>query len=778
MPKLPEISTDNALGALVLFAGGFLAVVAEGLRETFSGSDFTPLRDITGWGWPFLAVALFGCFRVARIEGANGTAVRIAIGSFMLALAGTLTQAHATPGLILALASVGTIVMFRGVILYFRGRIDIAPGPHEGGLTVIAAIWVGATMFLLDPEAALYIAAFGVLAARGLPAMSEFSARFDAWLARVTKRTAPAPVAPAEADDPGPKFASADAKVIAKIVRFLSANFPRDAEDMFCLRVQKAPAFNTYFFATNAQFNFAKVQTRLDSLSSFLGLDENTVNVVPTGLMREDDDPDGGIMVQVAREFDDRDVVWYDALLKRSGHLVADRPYAAVVGVDMFGRPVVVDLDDPVAPHLLVSGGTASGKTSVTSAIFTQLLDKNSPKDFRMIYIDPKGVDGRQFEDLPHLLFPVALGPDQVLPAIKKAREVLNARMGTFPKGINDIQTFRRVHPDVLMPSVVIYIDEAAAVGGSAMADKKVKEAYDKDIQIIATQGRSYGVWLVLALQRPSSENLSMAVRSQMNQRLTFRLAAPTESVMVLDDNRALSLGGRGDGYYTLAGRPASRFAGAYLPGSVDPRHPGATVLSELDRITTKYGGPNNFDRAGLEAAKARGETLTAEVSAEHTGKIENREWFMVRGWLDTIDARLPEYVAEYEARRDAAQAQNLRADPAINNPHDARMPLAGSDIVEAATARVPSGYPMADPLTGSEIDEMVRAKFKLPFTKGKFALSRNALHDEVRGYAAHGFDPDAASLPVGPEAGIGAEDPAPVDVSALFQQVADATEK
>ena len=78
-----------------------------------------------------------------------------------------------------------------------------------------------------------------------------------------------------------------------------------------------------------------------------------------------------------------------------------------VLGKEASGKPLVADLTK--MPHLLVAGSTGSGKTVCINAIIASLCYHSSPEDVRFIMVDPKIVEMKVYNDLPHILIRLLL---------------------------------------------------------------------------------------------------------------------------------------------------------------------------------------------------------------------------------------------------------------------------------------------------------------------------------------------------------------------------------
>ncbi|MDE2308758.1 MAG: DNA translocase FtsK 4TM domain-containing protein, partial [Xanthomonadaceae bacterium] len=112
-----------------------------------------------------------------------------------------------------------------------------------------------------------------------------------------------------------------------------------------------------------------------------------------------------------------KQIVYLSEILRSDRYDQLKSPLALALGKDIGGKPVVVDLGK--MPHLLVAGTTGSGKSVAVNAMVLSLLYKASPKDVRMIMIDPKMLELSVYEGIPHLLAPVVTDMKEAANALR-----------------------------------------------------------------------------------------------------------------------------------------------------------------------------------------------------------------------------------------------------------------------------------------------------------------------------------------------------------------------
>ena len=269
-----------------------------------------------------------------------------------------------------------------------------------------------------------------------------------------------------------------------------------------------------------------------------------------------------------------------------------------VLGKEASGRPLVADLTK--MPHLLVAGSTGSGKTVCINAIIASLCYHSSPEDVRFIMVDPKIVEMKVYNDLPHMLIPVVTDPKKVPGALKWLLIEMERRYQIFSKiGVRNIAGFNAKIlkdkaekekallldaemtpeeraalnsievprdddaleiPENKLPYIVCIIDELADLMMVAQAD------VETGIARLAQLARAAGIHLIIATQRPSVNVITGVIKANLPSRISFRVASYRDSQTILDGKGAEALIGKGDMLFIPPGSSTfARAQGAFV---------------------------------------------------------------------------------------------------------------------------------------------------------------------------------------------------------------------
>jgi len=229
------------------------------------------------------------------------------------------------------------------------------------------------------------------------------------------------------------------------------------------------------------------------------------------------------------------------------------------VGKDISGMPIVANLDK--MPHLLIAGQTGSGKSVMINAVLTSLLYRNSPSDLKLILVDPKQVELKPYDDIPHLLTPVITEPEKCISALKWAVAEMERRYRELAEmHKRNINEYNAVKQEAGMPYIVIVIDELAEL--MMMAARDVESLVVR----IAQKARAVGIHLVLATQRPSVDVITGLIKANIPARVAFTTASQVDSRTIIDQVGAEKLLGQGDMLFLTAEMPKpKRIQGAFI---------------------------------------------------------------------------------------------------------------------------------------------------------------------------------------------------------------------
>ncbi|MCZ6882870.1 MAG: DNA translocase FtsK 4TM domain-containing protein, partial [Gammaproteobacteria bacterium] len=306
-----------------------------------------------------------------------------------------------------------------------------------------------------------------------------------------------------------------------------------------------------------------------------------------------------------------RELVVLSEILRSSSFDKSQSPLTLALGKDISGNAVVADLAK--MPHLLVAGTTGSGKSVAINAMLLSLLYKATPKEVRLILIDPKMLELNIYEGIPHLIAPVVTDMKEAANALRwcvaemERRYRLMASLGVrnisgYNRKINEARQAGRsikdplfdkkqllLNPDAepeeleTLPYIVVVVDEFADM--MMVVGKKVEEL----IARLAQKARASGVHLLLATQRPSVDVITGLIKSNIPTRIAFQVSSKVDSRTILDQMGAETLLGHGDMLYLPPGTSVPvRIHGAFVDD-----HEVHAVIEAIK----KSGKPNYIDK-------------------------------------------------------------------------------------------------------------------------------------------------------------------------------------
>jgi S-DNA-T family DNA segregation ATPase FtsK/SpoIIIE len=309
------------------------------------------------------------------------------------------------------------------------------------------------------------------------------------------------------------------------------------------------------------------------------------------------------------------------------------------LGRDLEGKPVVADLAK--MPHLLIAGATGTGKSVTINTIITSLVYRHTPRELRLLMVDPKMVELSMYNALPHLRHKVVTNNHDAAAVLKWAVYEMNRRYELLQaNGARNLADFNRkveegkplrnpprpkvtlvtisaeaadtppepvseeTYTEGVVPMIVIVIDELADLMMTVQGE------VETPLAMLAQKARAIGIHLILATQRPSVNVITGLIKANFPSRIAFRVASKVDSRTILDQNGAEALLGNGDMLFLPPGKSEPmRLQGAYI-GTEDS-----------ERVMEWYVARREARRVAVQTAAAEADILEMVRAQEGEGE-------------------------------------------------------------------------------------------------------------------------------------------------------------
>ena len=256
------------------------------------------------------------------------------------------------------------------------------------------------------------------------------------------------------------------------------------------------------------------------------------------------------------------------------------------IGKDITGNTQIIDLVK--TPHLLIAGATGSGKSVCVNALICSILYKRNPDQVRLLLIDPKIVELKLYNGIPHLLTPVITEPKRAFQALQYCIYIMEQRYALLDgMGVRDIRSYnkkiiRNRIATKKLPYIVVVVDEFADL--IATSGKELESILAR----LAAMARAVGIHLVLATQRPSIDVITGLIKANIPSRIAFMVSNKIDSRIILDTAGADKLLGQGDMLFSSAWDPSlTRIQGAFLSD---------TEVESVTEYVKSLGEPDYID--------------------------------------------------------------------------------------------------------------------------------------------------------------------------------------
>lgn len=282
----------------------------------------------------------------------------------------------------------------------------------------------------------------------------------------------------------------------------------------------------------------------------------------------------------------ERAIVSFKELIDTDHPSFRKQAVPVVLGKDITGEAQIMDLAK--TPHLLIAGSTGSGKSVCVNSLILSILFKRSPQEVRMILIDPKIVELKLYNDIPHLLTPVITEPKKAFQALQYCLCEMERRYALLDgMGVREITSYNKriVERNIAtekLPYIVVIIDEFADL--MATTGKELESTVAR----LAAMSRAVGIHLVLATQRPSIDVITGLIKANIPSRIAFMVASKMDSRIIIDQVGAEKLLGKGDMLYASATDP--------FPVRIQGTFVSDNEVENVVEFVKQYGEPDYID--------------------------------------------------------------------------------------------------------------------------------------------------------------------------------------
>ncbi len=339
---------------------------------------------------------------------------------------------------------------------------------------------------------------------------------------------------------PSNKAHSVDESELDGKIKFLIEKLAHFKIDGDVVRTYAGPVVSTFEFKPAANVKVSRILNLQDDLA--MALSAETIRIqapIP-----------GKDVVGIEIPNEKIDTIYLRELLDSKLFKESSSPLTIVLGKDIVGKPFITDLKK--LPHLLIAGTTGSGKSVGINAMILSLLYKNSPDQLRLLMIDPKMLEFSIYNDIPHLLTPVITKAKQAIVALNNMVYEMERRYALMSenrtKNIESYNEKVKKEGGENLPYIVVIIDE--------LADLMMTSGKDVEYSIarLAQMARASGIHLVVATQRPSVDVVTGLIKANLPSRISYRVGQKVDSKIILDQQGAESLLGKGDMLFTPPG--------------------------------------------------------------------------------------------------------------------------------------------------------------------------------------------------------------------------------
>lgn len=217
------------------------------------------------------------------------------------------------------------------------------------------------------------------------------------------------------------------------------------------------------------------------------------------------------------------------------------------VGLDVHDKhPVTVRFDSGDYIHGFILGQSGSGKSVLLNNIITSAILKYSPQDLMLYLMDFKGVEFDKYRGVKHTKAVLVDNSDaqMTLEVLRELKEENKKRVELIgaTKGVSNIDGYNRKNPENRLPQILFVADECQVMfrRPTGSTDITIQREIAEILDIIATQGRSQGIHMLLATQQLDETDISGQILKNLTECFLL-MSAPSDAERLVPDSSDLT---------------------------------------------------------------------------------------------------------------------------------------------------------------------------------------------------------------------------------------------
>ena len=305
--------------------------------------------------------------------------------------------------------------------------------------------------------------------------------------------------------------------------------------------IHRGPTVTRYELQPNAGVKISKITGLADDIA---------LNLAAAGVRIQAPIPGkAAVGIEVPNKI--KDIVTLRDVLDTDEFRNAESKLTFAVGKNIDGEIILGDIAK--LPHVIIAGTTGSGKSVCTNGIIMSILYNATPDEVRLVLIDPKVVEFKIYDGIPHLLIPVVTDPRKAAGALAWAVQEMLKRYKLFAdNNVRDLKGYNEMAAETEgfepLPRIVIVIDELADLMMAAAGE------VEDSICRLAQMARAAGMHLIIATQRPTVDVITGLIKANIPSRIALKVASGIDSRSIINEIGAEKLLGNGDLLYFPTG--------------------------------------------------------------------------------------------------------------------------------------------------------------------------------------------------------------------------------